>query len=312
MPPRKKKQKVVNPNAQPGIARSHLEQNFTVMPDSLKDLKNGHVLYFFTSCGRIRAETERHLCSHFSLLDEEDYSIAAVDSTLKSLVKKTLDKFKRLSNPKEFATFAKICDESFKLLPGVEERKQNYSDNNSQDSEPDSESLSPMIEYNEDEINPTPLNEETPVTASTRSSTNKLTPREQKLKKRLDFAIRSKVASVTQHRMQMAQLRTKLKVPKRVVNQTIMRKQNTIDLKDRKIKELKAKLRGNALFQELAQARVELLQLKRTHSQLIRSRKSKKKTTVSATQHQNVGRKLKNQSGGEGEVEVRDGKCKVT
>ena len=68
MAPPKKKRKIGNrnPNAKPGIARAHLEEHFSAIPESREDLKKGHVLYLFTTLGKSRADTERRLSLHYS------------------------------------------------------------------------------------------------------------------------------------------------------------------------------------------------------------------------------------------------------
>ena len=72
-------------------------------------------------------------------------------------------------------------------------------------------------------------------------------------------------------------MQQRLKVPKRVINHAVKRKQDQLNKKDQKIKDLKAKLRGNALAQELEVTKAELYKLKRAHNELLESRKAKRK-----------------------------------
>ena len=63
--------------------------------------------------------------------------------------------------------------------------------------------------------------------------------------------------------MKFSDLKTQLKTPKRVVNQSLKRKQKIIEGKDTKITVLKSRLQGTELAQELAEAKTELLKLKK-------------------------------------------------
>ena len=126
------------------------------------------------------------------------------------------------------------------------------------DSLPTSESQGPVVECMEVDIDPPPLNVETPDAAShpesipstsayggpsTRSSTEKVTPRKhQKFKKGRFNVSTSKAAEVVKFRSQISALISKLKVPKHIINQEIKRKQNTIVIKDRQTKDLQAKV----------------------------------------------------------------------
>ena len=57
---------------------------------------------------------------------------------------------------------------------------------------------------------------------------------------------------------QIAELRNKLKSPKRVINQSLKRKIEQLGRKSRKIQDLKRKLHGNSVAQELERTRAEL------------------------------------------------------
>ncbi|KAJ8392360.1 hypothetical protein AAFF_G00077240 [Aldrovandia affinis] len=308
MPP-KKKSKIVNPNAPPGVARAHLEVNFSVLPASKRDLKNGHILYLYTSFGKSRTETERRLRSHLSLPDVESYSSAAFNSSVKILVNRTLLKLKKLSNPKELEAFTKICDDTFKLKkgipsPGAHDPESSTSaesqvpifQDKSADSGDSSHDLPPQLNLaTETAVAVSP--EPTPSTSgvSTRSSTKIITPREQKLMERLDFLSTSKATLAQMYRTKIGELRTQLKTPKRVINQALKRKQCRIELRDRKIQELKSKLRGNTLAQELAETKAKLLKLRKTHRQLLKIRANRRNNgTVSIDRYRNLQEKIKN------------------
>ncbi|XP_055521676.1 uncharacterized protein LOC129715829 [Leucoraja erinacea] len=278
--PRKKNYRIVNPNAPPGIARTHLEMNFPVMPESKSDLKNGHILYMYTSFGKSLAETQKWLTSHYSLPDAEGYSIGAVMLKVKSLITRTLLKFKKLSSPKELGAFTEICNETFKFPEGSQRISLH--------------DIPPPVAQDPESLTPAEI--QVPIFPDTRCTREllSLTPREQKMKKRLNFLSTSIVALTLKYRTKISELRAQLKTPKRVVNQALKRKQNQIDTKDRKIQELKAKLRGNTLARELAETKAEFLKLQKAHSQLLKFRGSEKKgETVSIHQYRKVQEKLK-------------------
>ena len=296
--PKRKRQ--VNPDAQPGIARRHLE-TFSILPDSVTDLQNGHVLCVYINSAKSRTETERVIASHFSLSHVEGYSSTLVNSNLKTLVAKSLLKFKRLSNPKELEKFNEICNEPFELPPsGIG----NVTDDGDGMAAEDGSRQSPGDEQSPGLHTPAKssagpelhtLDEPRPSTSgvSIRNSTQFLTPRKAKMKKRLNFLSASKADLIKRYKTRISELKTELKSPKRLVNQTIKRKMQQLDTRSQKMIELKAKLRGLPLARELAETKAELGKLRNAHSHL-RKHRGKRKATVSVNQYRKFQEKLKN------------------
>ena len=91
-----------------GIAKKHLEEKFSILPSEGK-LKNGHVLHQYLKCNKCCAETERQL------VKANFIPAASVQSynDMRRLLARTLEKFRRLTNPKEFEKFSCICDEEY-------------------------------------------------------------------------------------------------------------------------------------------------------------------------------------------------------
>lgn len=195
--PQKKKCIIAKPNVQPGKARAYLEVNFSVMPESKRDLKNGHIFYLYTSFGKSLSETEGRLSSHFSLSDEEGYSFGAVNSRVRSLVnRRTLFKFKKLCNPKELGTFMNICDGTFKLPEGSQHISVDdvpLPDAQDPESLTSAEIQVPIFQDTED-MGDDSHSLHPPLNLAAASPESSLTLREQKMKKRLNFMSRSKVA----------------------------------------------------------------------------------------------------------------------
>ena len=70
-------------------------------------------------------------------------------------------------------------------------------------------------------------------------------------------------------------LRSKLKIPNRVTNQKLKRKQTQLDMKDRKIRELQRKLNEHALASELKDTKAELKK-KKKHTMNSKSRTARR------------------------------------
>ena len=113
------------------------------------------------------------------------------------------------------------------------------------------------------------------------------------MKKRLNFLSASKADLMKRYKTRISELKTELKSPKRLVNQTIKRKMQQLDTRSQKMIELKAKLRGLPLARELAETKAELGKLRNAHSHLLKHR-GKRKATVSVNQYRKVQEKLKN------------------
>ena len=206
MPPKKKRK---SSNAQPGIARCQLEFNYSNLPSSSSELKNGHMLYLYLFNEKSCKEAERQINSRYSLCDEPGYLPSAVLSSAWTLVRKTLDKFKKLTDPKELTMFTKICEESFKLksdekksddnaaLSGVPETLLATSGNETVFQETSAASSHDMPDGKATIVTPESCIPE-PVTStsgiSTRSTTELLTPRKKKTKEkiRISFFVKSR------------------------------------------------------------------------------------------------------------------------
>lgn len=182
-----------------------------------------------------RTETEKKLCSHYALSGA--YSVEALHSKVLVLVKCTLLKFKKLSDPKELQAFTGICDETFTLpdIPAPE----------TSTSAPTSEDTKDSGDGSIDLSSPS-LTKAKPST-STRGSVEALTPRKRKLKKKLDFLSTSKASLAAKYCTKISELKTQMKTPKRVINQSLKRKQKQIEVKDQKIRELQQQLRASVV-----------------------------------------------------------------
>ena len=358
MPPKKKSK--TQSDTQPGVTRCHLSTYFANLPESASLLKNGHILHVYMSAESSRAQTERVLQSQFPT---KHLPGSVLNSRIKSLVSRTLLKFKKLSNPKEFELFSGICNEAFNLgvlLPvegeavaddlHVPERttdEVDIADENPPlphltNSPPPSVAVqqptaADEVEIAEDAVDRTPtqalprptaaakvdiaedagaenpsttdhFSTPTPTDAipqpiasissvSRRSSQEVLTPRKEKLKKRLQFMSETKVKEADKFKSRIHVLKKKLKCPKRVVNQALKRKAEQLAVKNKKIAELQEKLAGKDLAIELAATNAELAQLKQAHSKLKKyNKKDNKKASAAASvplhQHRKVQRKL--------------------
>ncbi|XP_041459631.1 uncharacterized protein LOC121411152 [Lytechinus variegatus] len=296
MPPKKKRQLSIN--TKQGIARAHLEAEFSTLPPSKEDLRNGHVLNLYILSCKNRSETERRLSAQYLLSDVDGYSSDISISRVQGLCNRTLEKYKKLTNPKEFQVFSAICNESFILPEKNTSNKHTPSpaaqvpqDHNSPSTSTDMKD-SALSTSTETEIMDNPPSTSSTPSASvssnkssiaTRSSSKVLTPRKQKLKKRLLFMSSSRAELLAKH----TALKAKLKTPKRVINQSLKRKQKQILLKDKKIKELQNQLNDNAVAIELEATRMKLNKLKKAHRELLKANK-RKKNYVSVLKHQSV------------------------
>ena len=97
------------PEPQHGVAKHHLNTPFSTLPEKLSLLKNCHVLYVYMCSDGCRSQTGRILKSQFSA----EHFPTVVNSRIKSLLSRSLYRFKRLSIPKQFQSFDGICWETF-------------------------------------------------------------------------------------------------------------------------------------------------------------------------------------------------------
>ena len=92
----------------------HLADTFKVVPSSLVDVKNGHVLYLYvTSQPRDVNQTSVKLKEH---LNTDHPSAAAFYYPIKKLVKGGLEKLRTHTDGKQMTRFKNICAEKFSVL----------------------------------------------------------------------------------------------------------------------------------------------------------------------------------------------------
>ena len=296
MPP--KKRRLVNPAAQPGVAKQYLEKNFSSFPREHDEVRNGHLLYVYVTSGQYsRAECDRQLKTLVisnlgSQYAEADYCFKA---DIKRIVDRSLDKYKHLQRAGEFEKFVAVCEETFNVKP-VQETDVAKSSPHGQSSEVtspqpgSSRAHSPQPGTSHDVRSPEPY---TPVTSvstgvSTRTTRSRdiETPRKAKLRKRLEF-----VSSVSWQRRQkykslLKVMKKRMKSPKRVVNQALQRKVNIIAKQHHQIQELQRLLNESELAKELKK-------IKKTHQKTLTFYHRKVKYMVPITKHQEVCDKLK-------------------
>ena len=222
--PQKKKKVPVLP-IKPGIARQYLTHNFCAVPDDGK-VKNGHVLLNYIQNERSATKTIHSIKAKFG--------ICAHLSRVNSLVSRSLNKFKKMTQDNERRKFEEICKAVF----------YNREDPAADPPNPQSSSIpklstpSPDPEHDDDpstssampspsvHVCTSPVSDQSP-----RLRDSVLTPRKKKLKKRLEFAMKSKCAMQSKYRENLKELRLKVnKTPRKVkhLHQTIRRKEATI------------------------------------------------------------------------------------
>ena len=308
MPPKKKFR-----GATPGIGSIHLANNFSNLPASISDLKKGHILYLYMSLDKSRVAVVRRLFAQYPENDG-NRNPKAVSSRINVVVNQTI-KYKKLSNPSELEKYASICREPFQLGNGSD--KQSSAEVFSSHDPPTTDCASTERSSANDCSSDLPQTSATPegnpeeqigiastsgssTVVSTRSSTQVLTPMKKKLKRRLNFVSTSKASLIKKHKAQIGQLRDQLRVPRRVTNQALKRKEEKIKSLKREIQNLKAKLKQVGEVnknQELVKTKTELLNLKKTHQQLLQQRKNepkrtKKPTAISTQKQRNLQKKL--------------------
>ncbi|XP_041472130.1 uncharacterized protein LOC121421479 [Lytechinus variegatus] len=221
MPPKKKRPLSIN--TKPGIARAHLEAEFSTLPPSKEDLRNGHVLNLYILSCKNRSETERRLSAQYLLSDVDGYSSDISISRVQGLCNRTLEKYKKLTNPKEFQVFSVICNESF--IPPEKNTSNKHTpspaaqvpqDHNSPSTSTDMKD-SALSTSTETEIMDNPPSTSSTPSASvssnkssipTRRSSKLLTSRKQKLKKRLLFMSSSRAELLALKETDLDSIRT--------------------------------------------------------------------------------------------------------
>ena len=328
MPP-KKKCRVGNPDAQPGVGRRYLNKKFSALPSASTDLKKGHVLRLYLEAGNSRTETERQLKVHFSL---EDYSFrSSVNSGIKMLVNQTLNKLKKLTNSKEFEMFSAICDERFDLIEArvavepefpVPESLEPPVNTNPVNTAPDyavpstststfddvpvvdlikpfEPSVKSTVEHKDSDTTTSTPDSHLPLHSNPGSSAHSrsrrgdpLTPRKAKIKQRLDFVTATSSAMKQMYKKKVRELRGRQKMPQRCINQAIQRQKDRVEKKSTEIRKLRDMLYGNALYIELEKKRSDIKKLRDTHRILIQL-KRKDQETVSVVKYDRLHRKMK-------------------
>ena len=111
-PPKKRKRLFPTPPAKTGVAAKYLSDNFNDIPDSITDMKNGHILYLYLSNCRNVKQT----CSKLKELPDTS-NVPDFTYSVQRLVWNSLEKFHRLTVKKEMDNFKDICTEAFYILP---------------------------------------------------------------------------------------------------------------------------------------------------------------------------------------------------
>ncbi|XP_029113602.1 uncharacterized protein LOC114912179 [Scleropages formosus] len=296
MPPKKRRNLIVNAHAQPGVGRRHLNENFSTLPATSTELKKGHVLHLYVSAaGSNRAETARQLKTHFS---SEGFSFRkSLSSDKRVVVTATLNKYKQLTDPKEFEQFSAICDEPFDLTEAVDPE---FTVPVAQLPVPQVPVVSPGIfdekltveQTDSDTMTRTPdshlqVHSDPGSSANSRSRRRgPLTPQEAKMKQQLDFMSSTHRRVKKRYQEKVRELRRQLQTPRRCINQAIKRQKNRVETRNKEIKKLKDMLYTNVLYHELQKERNHNKKLKDTHRKLLKRRKSSK--TVSVAEYNEV------------------------
>ncbi|XP_013393414.1 uncharacterized protein LOC106161101 [Lingula anatina] len=298
MPPKKKRSLSEEPRP-PGPGRMLLQDKFSTLPTA-DDLRNGHVLYLYVISNKSRAETERKLKEHFV-----GHSFThTLNADIKRIVSKTLDKFKKLTEPKEFETFHSICHEHFQLLTdpmdypstssghAMSSVARNDPDDNSVPCTVDNLLITRQSSHAQD--TPENLPSEPSSSFTTRSSTELLTPRKARMRKQLKFLTSSSAEMRKKLKGDIKELKQKMKTPKRVINQAIGRKIEIIKKKDATIRDLKRKLHSDEMYIKFAKTKAELHKTQNTHYNLLKYREKKKRVpTVPLYKYKKLLSKLK-------------------
>ena len=231
MPPKKKRR--VLPS-KPGRTRQYLTDNFGTVPDS--DVRIGHVLFLYIKndhsfVGTIQAIQHYVASSNFT------------PRQLKSLVDRTINKYKNLSREADMKQFDQICREPFEVSsceprsPDSSEPQPSTSGESSTPAEPEPKTV--------------PSQDTDSKNLSLRSEA--WTPRKKNLKRRLDFVSKSASDMKKRHAENIRDLRAKLHASKvKKLNQVIKRKQTTID-------NLRTRIHNNEVAKELTKQKRSFL-----------------------------------------------------
>ncbi len=96
------------PNTQPGLARQHLLDKYCDVP-SHHCIQIGHILYLYITAGESsRTATAREVIRYIPEMTEDQ-----AKTKVKLLVEKTLTKYRKLTNEREFSQFEEVCSRKF-------------------------------------------------------------------------------------------------------------------------------------------------------------------------------------------------------
>lgn len=95
------------PNTQPGLVRQHLLDKYSDLP-SPHLIQNGHILFLYVTAESSRAATAREIIRYIPEMTEEQ-----AKNKVKLLVEKTLPKYRKLTNEREFSQFEGVCSRRF-------------------------------------------------------------------------------------------------------------------------------------------------------------------------------------------------------
>jgi len=306
--PVKKRHGVVS--AKPGLARVYLQDNFRSFPTSAAEVKNGHVLHIYmTTAGFRGAECERQLKelirNQLDVSTERSYK-----ADVQRIVSRTVKKYRCLSNPEEFRKFRMECEKSMDLKLTATAAPEHRTGDEPCQTNPTT-LRGDEVQPGPSEVVPQPTADgsaspagdaptsmgSVPVCSiaavrSTRSATQQLTPREVKLKKRLEFV----TSTCSKQRERIKELRRQLKTPKRVINQALRRKNDTIEKKKRKIQDLKNQLLENHQAIEIGRLKMEIIKMKEAHRKLItyyRNKSKKESASIPIAKYKLLQNKLR-------------------
>ena len=288
MPPRKKR-KVVPEKT--GKTRQYLMDNFCHVPDDVNALKNGHMLFIFFANDQSIAKTIRTV--------KETLQCRILPHQLVTLLGKSIHKFRNLSRDSDMEKFSTVCSEAYTgftppdepepgpSMPGEPEPGPSMpgepAPGPSMPGEPEPGPSMP----GEPEPGPSTPQEPNPVpTPSSRSSQRQpLTPREMKLKRRLDFVSQTKRSMKQNYLQTVRELRSQIDTQKlqkiKYLKQEINRKNISIAKKDAKFVKLKIDYSKSVLAQELAETKKKLKEVQRKHKRL--KTENKKKYTAAGS-----------------------------
>ena len=111
-PPKKRKILFPTPPAKTGVAAKYLSDNFNDIPDSITDMKNGHILYLYL----LNCRNVKQTCSKLKELPDTS-NVPDFTYSVQRVVWNSLEKFHRLTVKKEMDNFKDICTEAFYILP---------------------------------------------------------------------------------------------------------------------------------------------------------------------------------------------------